>query len=315
MALAGAVAGLAERGVAPRRIAGTSAGSIVAALVAAGMPPHRTAEVARDLDLSELVPRRPLTGLGAIGRGALTLFELGLHDHRPLRAWLAEQLAELGVETFGDLREADPGSSLPPERRSRLVVVVSDTSRRRRIVLPWDLPAYGFDPDRFAVVDAVAASAAIPLVFEPTRLRLERDAPVAGEQRRPEAVWVDGGLTSNYAIDVFDRTDGQPPRWPTFGVKLSAEPDGPTPVRPVRGPLGTLRATIETAVVAGDRQLLDDPRVVDRTVFVDTGDVSPLDFDLSPATRAELLTRGRTAAENFLDGRDAAASADRRSRR
>ena len=27
-------------------------------------------------------------------------------------------------------------------------------------------------------------------------------------------------MLSNFPIDIFDRTDGRPPRWPTFGVKL-----------------------------------------------------------------------------------------------
>lgn len=303
VALGGAVAALADRGVASRRVAGTSAGAIVAALLAAGLPPAQVAEVARDLDLSELLPRRPVTALGAVGRGIAALFQLGLHDHRPLTAWLGERLSELGATRFGDLREDDPASSLPVDRRSRLVVVVSDISRRRRVLLPWDLADYGLDPDRFAIVDAVVASAAIPLVFEPVRLPLPVDAPVADGARRPQAVWVDGGLTSNYAIDVFDRTDGQPPRWPTIGVKLSARPTGPAPLRTPRGPLATACATVETAVTAGEAQLLDDPRVVERTVFVDAGDVDPLAVDLSAAARADLVGRGRRAADDFLDRR------------
>lgn len=303
VALGGAVAGLAAGGVVPRRVAGTSAGAITAVLLAAGMPPARIAEVARDLDLSQLLPRRPLTALGAVGRGVATLFELGLHDHRPLKAWLGEQLGDLGAVRFGDVREDDPASSLRPDRRSRLVVVVSDVSRRRRVLLPWDLPDYGLDPDRFRLADAVAASAAIPLVFEPVRMPVPRGAPVAGDEPRPEAVWVDGGLTSNYAVDVFDRTDGRPPRWPTIGVKLSARPDGPAPLRTPRGPLALARTTLETAISAGDARLLDDPRVVARTVFVDAADVDPLAVDLSGDARADLVDRGRRAAAAFLDRR------------
>lgn len=306
VALAGAVAGLADEGVEVERVAGTSVGAIVGALLAAGLAPDRVAHLAADLDLATLLPRRPLTRLGTIGRGLASLLDLGLYDHRPLKAWLGEQLTDLDVTTFGDLRHDDPGSALAPQRRTRLVTVVADVSRRRRVLLPWDLPDYGLDPDRFPVVDAVVASAAIPLVFEPVRLRLPASAPVAAG-RRSEAVWVDGGLTSNYAIDVFDRDDGRTPRWPTFGVKLSAAPQGPTPVRDVRGAIATLRATVETAVVAGDARLLDDPCVVDRTVFVDAADVDPLDVDLSAAQRAALVGRGRRSARAFLPTYDDAA--------
>jgi NTE family protein len=39
-----------------------------------------------------------------------------------------------------------------------------------------------------------------------------------------QVTWVDGGVPSNFPITVFDRTDGQPARWPTIGIKLSAPP-------------------------------------------------------------------------------------------
>lgn len=315
VALAGAVAGLLDRGVEVQRIAGTSAGAIVAALVAAGLPGDRLARIAEDLDLAELVPETRLRWLGPPGRGLAAVLGRGQRDHRPLKAWLAEQLADLGVETFGDLALDDPDADGSPlvagndgrASSSRLVLAVSDVSRGRRILLPWDLPDYGIDPARFRVVDAVAASAAIPVVFEPLRLRLPADAPVLVGARGDEAVWVDGGLTSNYPVDVFDRTDGRPPRWPTIGVKLSARPEAPSPVARVSGPIGYLRAVITTAVVAGDHQVLEDPCIVERTVFVDTADVGALEFDLTPAQRAELVADGRVAADRWLDRWDEAA--------
>jgi NTE family protein len=138
-------------------------------------------------------------------------------------------------------------------------------------------------------------------VFEPTRLPLDPDAPVAGGAPSPEAVLVDGGLASNFPVDVFDRTDGRRPRWPTIGVKLSEELNGPSSVQPVRGPIRFLRAVITTAVTSSDQVQLDDPCVVERTVFVDTSDVPPLDFDLDADTRARLATRGRAASAAWFD--------------
>jgi NTE family protein len=315
VALAGAMAGLVERGVEVQRVAGTSAGAIVAALVAAGLPAERLAALAQDVDLAALVPETRLRWLGPPGRGLAVLLGRGQRDHRPLKAWLTEQLDALGVSTFGDLTREDPGADGSPlvpglagrAASSRLVLAVSDVSRGRRVLLPWDLPDYGLDPDRFRVVDAVAASAAIPLVFEPVRLELPPDAPVRGGARGTEAVLVDGGLTSNYPVDVFDRTDGRRPRWPTIGVKLSARPDAPSPVAPVDGPIGFLRSVVTTAVVAGDHQVLEDRCVVDRTVFVDTSEVGSLEFDLTPAQRAGLVADGRAAAGRWLDRWDEAA--------
>lgn len=101
------------------------------------------------------------------------------------------------MRTFGDLRTGEQ----PEQFAWSLVVTASDLSRRRLVRIPWDLSTYGIDPDDFSVARAVHASSAIPYVFEPVR--------VAG------ATWVDGGLLSDFPVQLFDRPDGQP-RWPTF---------------------------------------------------------------------------------------------------
>ena len=296
VALAGAVAGLAAGGVTFERIAGTSAGAVVAALLAAGMPVEDLDTLARDLDLRELVPAGPLDQLGRLGqgiRGLSVLLELGIHDHRPLQAWLRERLEALGVRTFGDLRRTDTGDDVSGRTQYRLVLAAADVTRSRRVLLPWDYTDYGLDPDAQPVVQAVAASAAIPLVFEPVRLPF----PGADEP----AVLVDGGLLSNFPIDVFDRRDGRPRRWSTIGVKLSARPEGTADlVQPVTGPVSYLRALAGTAVTAWDQRHLDDPAVVARTVFVDTTGYPSLDFDLPAAARATLADQGRKAATAWL---------------
>ena len=59
----------------------------------------------------------------------------------------------------------------------------------------------------------------IPFFYEPVRFT-GRDA----EGKQAVSYMVDGGMLSNFPVDVFDRTDGKAPRWPTFGIKLSARP-------------------------------------------------------------------------------------------
>ncbi len=296
LALAGAVAALSEGGVGFQRCAGTSAGALVAALVAAGTPPAELDELARELDLSPLVPATgPLDVLGALPRGGDAIFHVALRETEPLRAWLAERLAERGVVTFGDLRRDDPGGDLPPGRSYELVVTAADVTRGRQVRLPWDYADYGLHPDLQPVADAVIASAAIPLVFEPVRLEIPDGEP---------AVLVDGGLLSNFPVDIFDRSDGRPPRWPTLGIKLSARPEGTAEViHPVDGPVSYLRAVATTAVTGWDQRHLEDPEVLSRTVFVDTSGVDPLDFDLDARARAALVDAGRDAAARWLERR------------
>lgn len=296
IALVGAVHELSAAGYRFPRVAGSSAGAIVGALLAAlqraGEPVQRLVEVMRALDYRAFRDQPLLTRLaGPVGDVAELLAEDGLYEGDRLRQWLASSLAALGVRTFGDLRLGDdPGGDLPPARRYRLVVTASDLSRRRLVRLPWDYPDYDRDPDEAPVADAVRASAAIPLFFQPVRL--------AG------STLVDGGLLSNYPIDVFDRTDRRAPRWPTFGVRLSARP-GPRPVtRPVEGPVSVALATVETLLTANDAAHVDQPCVQARTVFVDTSGVSAVDFDLSVETRERLYAAGRGAARTFLAGWD-----------
>jgi NTE family protein len=165
--------------------------------------------------------------------------------------------------------------------------------------LPWDYPHYGLNPDDQSVADAVRASVSIPFFFRPVKL--------ADTRGGPSSRCVDGGLLSNFPIDLFDRDDGTRPRWPTLGVLLSAgspQPAGPGVGPATRGLLGLTKALVSTMIAAHDRVHLDEPSVRDRTIFVDTMQVSATDFDIGRTLREELYANGRRAAERFLGGWD-----------
>lgn len=282
--LVGAVDALDQAGYRFPRVAGSSAGAIVASLVAAlqvaNEPLSRLAEIMRAIDYRKfldcnLIGRVPLIG------GALSLLTSdGVYRGAYLEQLLAGLLADLGVRTFGDLRTGEQ----PEQFAWSLVVTASDLSRRRLVRIPWDLSTYGIDPDDFSVARAVHASSAIPYVFEPVR--------VAG------ATWVDGGLLSDFPVQLFDRPDGQP-RWPTFGIRLSARPGIP-PTHPVHGPVSLGLAAIETLVSNQDNAYIDDPCTVRRTIFVDADEVSPIDFDITVQQREALYQRGLQAGQQFL---------------
>jgi len=193
-------------------------------------------------------------------------------------------LGDLGVRTFGDLRTGEQ----PQQYAWSLVVTASDLSRRRLVRIPWDLPNYGVDPDEFSVPRAVRASSAVPFVFEPVQ--------VSG------ATWVDGGLLSNFPVQLFDSTDGRP-RWPTFGIRLSAPPGMP-PTHQIRGPLSLAFGALETLISDQDAAYIDDPCTVRRTIFVPAESVGTLDFDITAEERDALYNRGLHAAQQFLESWD-----------
>ena len=282
--LVGAVDALAQAGYRFPRVAGTSAGAIVASLVAAlqvaGEPLSRLADVMRALDYRKFLDRSLIGRVPLIGGGLSLLTSDGVYRGAYLEQLLAGLLGDLGVRTFGDLRTGEA----PEQFAWSLVVTASDLSRRRLVRIPWDLSNYGIDPDKFPVARAVHASSAIPYVFEPVR--------VGG------ATWVDGGLLSDFPVELFDRSDAQP-RWPSFGIRLSARPGIP-PTHPVRGPVSLGIAAIETLVSNQDNAYIDDPCTVRRTIFVPADEVSPIDFDITTQQREALYARGLHAGQQFL---------------
>ena len=296
--LVGAYRASVDRGYRIRRVAGTSAGAIVGALIAAGMPADRMEKVMRELDYGEFQDKGFLDHLGKVGQGLSVLFDKGIYEGDTLHKWIDEELDGLGVRTFRDLKiKDDPDSALPAERSYRLVVVASDVSRGKMVRLPWDYKEiYGLEPDEQRVSDAVRASMSIPFIYEPVTLTSKDD-----DGTDIVSYLVDGGMLSNYPIDLFDRPEGETSRWPTFGCKLSARPGASNnPKYKIDGALDLGKALIGTMMSAHDKMHIDDPAVIARTIFIDTFGVKATDFDLEESTQVRLYESGVAAAEKFF---------------
>jgi NTE family protein len=299
----GAISVLEHAGYSFPRVAGTSAGSIVGALVAAGMRSSRITEIMTTLDYRRFADRSLLDRVPIGGPLLSLVMDDGVFEGDYLREWLGNLLVdECGVETFGDLAIDDPDSSLPPERRFRLAVTATDVTRGELVYFPWDYQStYGLEPGRQRVVDAVRASMSIPFFYEP--------ATLAGADQTSSTL-VDGGVLSNFPIDIFDRTDGRPPRWPTFGVKLlPLLPMDAAKLLPIaglfkHGPVALAANLAMTTIVGRDQAHLAKPWVKVRTIQVDSAGVNPIDFGLSRTQATALFDNGRAAATRFLTGWD-----------
>jgi NTE family protein len=300
IALAGAVSVLMERGYTFPRVAGTSAGSIVGALVASGMSADRMVEVLRTTSFARFQDTAWIDRIPALGPALSVLFERGIFEGDYFEGFLADLLPDV-AETFAGLRlPADPNSTLAADQRYSLVVMAADVSLRRLVRLPWDYrETYGTDPDEESVITAVRASMAIPFFFEPVTKHFFRGE--GHERRAVRSTLVDGGMLSNFPVAVFDRTDGRPPRWPTFGIKLSTRPDAERMPSSADNPLSLALAMIATMREFHDGMHIDQPVVRDRTIFVDTFGIKATDFDLSADDTDRLYRSGRESAERFLD--------------
>lgn len=282
--LIGAIEELYNVGHQRCRVAGTSAGAIVGALLAADMSVPKMLELMRTVDYKKFRDESFIDRLGIPGKTASLVFEKGLYEGSYLRNWIAGELEKLGVRTFADLKITEPwAEKLPPNQRYKLVVIVSDVSRGRLVRLPWDYADYGLNPDEQSVADAVRASMSIPFFYEPVNLEGH--------------YLVDGGLLSNFPIDIFDDTGD----WPTFGVKLSAKSEALTRMNPVTNPVDYSLAILSTAMNAHDQIHIDNPCTQKRTIFVDTFDYKATDFDITAADQAKLYESGRKYAQKFLE--------------
>ena len=301
--LAGAVAAMTDRGWTPHRISGTSAGALVGAMAAAGARGEQLGEITARLNFREVADRSGIGRLPLAGPALAFLGGQGLYQGEWLHTWVAEELAALGVRTFGDLRIED--NSLPRDQRYRLVVTCSDLTLGQLVRLPWDYrTVYGLDPDTQPVADAVRASMAIPFLFKPTTLTNPRTGLTS--------TLVDGGLLSNFPIDSLDRTDGREPGWPTFGVTITTAPKPGIGDRvalfhsrwfdiPQPAPLRLLEQLITTMLLGRDQAVLNQPWVAARTIHVDAGAVGLLDFGISPQRARALYDSGYAQAAEFLE--------------
>jgi NTE family protein len=294
--LAGAFSTLRERGCAPKSVAGTSAGAITAALVAAGFTSAELDEIVLNLPVQSFWEDHvPL-----VGPELSVLRHRGIYRGQAFYDWMARRLAEKGVTRFGQLvdEEADD-----PERRYRLRVIASDVTHRRMLVLPDDAQHLGIDPDDMEIAYAVRMSMSIPVFFE----------PVVHENARTgeEHVIVDGGMLSNFPVWLFD-AHGRDPRWPTFGLLL-VEPDPSVPIgRRIPGGqhgvragslLDYVKSLAHTMMEAHDRLYVEKANYA-RTIPIPTLGVGTTEFDIQPSGVHDLYESGRRAAAHFLDSWD-----------
>lgn len=297
--LVGAIVALMDAGYSFKRVSGVSAGSVVAAILAAASKADQlTGDEVRELALS--VPldkwrdRAPVPFLGAAWG---LLRDSAMYRGDFAYDWIRSELKNLGVVTFGDL--ALDGEHWLGERRYKLVVTVADVTAAQLVRLPWDYRRlYGLDPDEQLVADAVRASMAIPFFYRPVTLTAADGAT---------STLVDGGVLSNFPVDTFDRPDGKQPRWPTFGITvLPRIAEGLGEVMPALLPLrlceqtALLESLLTTILVGRDQTHLNQPWVKSRAIQIESTNVGVLDFAISRGRLQELYNNGYVAAQTFL---------------
>ncbi|WP_411738633.1 patatin-like phospholipase family protein [Peribacillus sp. S4] len=272
--LVGALQELEEKGFEFHRTAGTSAGSIIAAFVAAGYTGKEMEKLFLDIDLSGLLDKR--RGLLPIpfAKWLLLYWKLGLYKGNALETWVAGKLAERNVVTFKDVR---PKS---------LRIITSDISNGKLVVLPDDLPNYGIDPSAFPVAKAVRMSCSIPYFFEPVKLNVGKS----------KFLFVDGGVLSNFPMWLFNSDHVRKER-PVIGLRLSV--DEIWKPHEVDNAVELFSALFKTMKDAHDARYISKKHV-HNIVFIPMKGISAMDFNLNDEKKGELIDKGRQCTKEFL---------------
>ncbi len=173
---------------------------------------------------------------------------LGFNSGNHFTKWLTDILSEQGISTLNDLQDKinqpidtlyDYRSKLPiplSEQKRKFIAVTADITTRSKVELPRMAHLYWKDTDQVSPAEFVRCSMSIPVVFYPI---IKKDLPreldllpfwqqntalhPRSTEDIPESItFVDGGIMSNFPIDLFHDTSVIP-KAPTFGVKLGKD--------------------------------------------------------------------------------------------
>lgn len=274
-ALVGACQVLEEKGYRFQRVAGTSAGAILASFIAVGYTAEEIEELLDELDLAALLdPRKRILPLPLM-KWLQLYWRMGLYQGKALETWFLEKLALKGVYSFSDL----PSGALK--------LVASDLTNGRILVLPDDLERYGISPGSFPIARALRMSCGIPFFFEPVKLKVGSG----------DTIVVDGGVLSNFPLWIFDNDNGKKGR-PVLGLKLSGGEDE-MQERKINNSLQLFEALFSTMKNAHDNRYISRKHEKD-IIFIPVEGYSATEFDLSEEKKMELIEIGRERTLQFL---------------
>ncbi len=277
IAFIGAVQAMEEEKVEWQRLAGTSAGAVIAALLASGYKSYEIRDRMSNINFSKLRGRTILNRIPIFGILLELMIHLGIYKNDFLETWMDSLLSEKGIKTFADLPDG------------KLKIIASDVSNGQMLILPDDLERYGMTPADLKVSTAVMMSASLPFFFRPV---------IWKSKDHNKSYILDGGLLSNFPIWIFD-TDN--PRFPTFGFHFVKEEVNIDAVIPT--PIHLFKNIFKTMLQAHDLRYMNE-ETIERTIQIPTGHINATDFVLNEDETDFLYKSGYTSAKEFLSNWD-----------
>jgi len=244
--------------------------------------------------------------------------DMGLNPGNDFVKWLTGILDENGVKTTKDLdvhfgkaplglkiRDGVPKTTAG--LKPRFAVIGSDLTTETKVEFPRMSALYWKNPDEVNPALYVRASMSVPYFFHPLVIENLPEGPEALDNWRKlakyygevpnKAYFVDGGLMSNFPIDVF-HNKSVVPRLPTFGVRLGVDRNQ---ANKISSPINLFGAMFNSIRHLHDYDfILRNPDYEMLVQQIDIGDYDWLNFGIDNPSKIDLFVRGAQAAAAFL---------------
>lgn len=343
ISLLGYAYALEQAGIRMLGLGGTSAGSIVALILAALGPPHerkaeRAVEILARMPMGSFMDgdgdARDLTDAMLEKAGMFKLLfkalqcvdnlkdDLGLHPGDTFEEWLTGVLANYGVRTLADLQTVQ--AQVPPGLRHRLndagfdaakvcgklVIIAADVSTETKVDLPRMAPMYWKKPAEVNPARFARASMSIPLFFHPLSVAVPQDAATKEHWRTlgryDHELPKKAMFMDGGIMSNFPINAFHVGTRPPFSPTFGAKIGFDRNVRNVSTPAKLLSAIFDSARHTLDFDFINSNPDYKRLVaHIDVEDKHNwLNFKMKPAEQKQLFLAGVLEAEAFLCGND-----------
>lgn len=255
----------------------------------------------------------------------VALFDnLGLNPGEKFEKWIEKVLRESPnkVTTIDELQEKRSKKYFPAglqhringpiaDERALIHIITADLTTQTKVEFPMMAHLYWGDKYRNqSPAKLVRASMSVPFFFIPFEIS---GIPDAGQPANeswikhanfhgsiPEKVkFVDGGMISNFPINVFHAKPGNTPRKPTFGVKLSTYRDESANLDDLGGFIGSMISTMRHD--SDNAFLIDNPDFQKLICFIDADkDFNWLNFKMNDEQKKKLFLLGARKGLDFI---------------
>lgn len=196
-----------------------------------------------------------------------------------------------------------------------IALVSSDITNGIKVEFPGMHKMYWGNDYSISPAKYVRASMSVPFFFKPFEIAydLAQKSAIEAEwlnlvnlkkrlgDKDEKVLMVDGGVLSNFPVNIFQNTDLPVPLKPTFGIKLEFEDDAAS--RQIITYPSLVGAMVSTMRFFYDRDFMSKHNMYNKTVrSIDTGKIHWLNFDLTDENKIELFFRGALSAAIFLLG-------------